>query len=68
MENQPTIMILWTNHSHFQPIVRLRCRGADSKAPFVQSLFTYRDDPIVRHIDAVYKRVGCDVVSRNDIL
>lgn len=68
VENQPTIMILWTNHSHFQPIVRLRCRGSDRDKPYVQSLFTFRDDPIVRHIDSVYKKIGCDAVSRDDIL
>lgn len=56
IKEQPTMFILWTNHSHFQPIVKLEC--SNSGRAFIKSIFTYKD-PIVKSIEAQYQQNGC---------
>ena len=64
ISTQPTIIILWTDHRHFQPIVKLECDGDKS---YIKALFDYEDD-VVRHIEQMYDMDGCSAVSSYDRL
>lgn len=65
VQTQPTIFILWTDHSHFQPIVKLECTREDG-IPHLLTIFKWDTDPIVRHFDT-YTRTkgGCAAVRRH---
>ena len=65
VQTQPTIFILWTDHSHFQPIVKLECTKKDG-TPHLLTLFKWETDPIVRHFDNYNRTRGsCSAVRRH---
>lgn len=65
IQKQPTMFILWTDHSHFQPIVKLECTRKDG-TPHLLTLFKWDTDPIVRHFDNFNQtRGGCSAVRRH---
>ena len=65
VQTQPTIFILWTDHSHFQPIVKLECTREDG-TPHLLTIFKWDTDPIVRHFDNYNRtRGGCAAVQRH---
>ena len=65
IKDQPTMLVLWTNHSHFQPIVKLEC--TENGTPYIKSLFMYSDE-IVQNIQKQYNRDGCSAIPRHQIL
>lgn len=67
IQRQPTVFVLWTNHSHFQPIVKLECTP-DTGKPYIKSLFTYGSDPVVSHVDMVNRQTECAAVPRSAVL
>jgi len=54
------VLVMWVNHAHFEPIVRVSDGGAS-----IQTIFTAKDD-IIRRLYAKYGR-ECGGVRLSDV-